>query len=157
MHLKRRLLKRTSTVPNMNHDEIEAMRNSRRALEEGNHLGGGANDGKRHAAARRKTNELIEENTLHRNTIVPSKVRLPLEAYLPRRVRSVKDTTPGDDLLSIVPVPPRLQSGLNSQGNAWLTVPTVNPSSECNSRTSQGHKMPLENVHEQEHDERERK
>lgn len=198
VYLKRRLRKRTTRLPEVDRSEEEALRNARRGLDDDeeednnknnknknkNNANGGSvggddkvNNEQRQAATRRKTNELIEENSLHGNTLVPSKVRLPLEAYLPRRVRPARDKPTVDDLWSIVPDPPRLPTALKSQGKSWLTLPTVNPSSEWNSRKSSttagtvatatmatatmaaivGHKRPLDGgdgglPHENEHD-----
>lgn len=157
VYLKRRLRKRTTRLPEIDRAEEDALRNARHAVplidEDDTDDEGKTSTSKKRA--RQKLNmqdPLVIENSLHKNTIIPSKIRLPLEAYLPRRVRPCKEKLTVDDVISIVPDPPRLTTALKSQGKTWLTLPTVVASSTWNSRKSSTHRSPNDTLRELETD-----
>lgn len=147
VYLKRRLRKRTTRLPEIDRAEEDALRNARHSVplddEDDTDDGGKTVTSKKRSRQKLNSQDpLVIENLLHRNTIVPSKVRLPLEAYLPRRVRPGKEKLTVEDVMSIVPDPPRLTTALKSQGKTWLVLPTVVASSAWNSRKSGAHRSP---------------
>lgn len=113
--LKRRLRRRTTRSPEWDRLEEEALKNARKAVTLG---AAGAGKG-----------EDAEECRMHGNEVVPWKVRLPLEAYLPRRVRPRGSTdTSSDEVV-------KLAEGVWGAGE-WTVLPTVSASAEWNCRKS---------------------
>lgn len=152
IYLKRKLRKRTTKAPEIERAEEDALRNARQLVsftdeDGGDEEGGGKKRRKLGNAvdAKKKIDGLKAESKLHGNVIVPYKVRLPLDAYLPRRVRPGRDKLTVDDIMTIVPDPPRMTNVLKSQGKGWISLPTVSPSAHWNSRKSKSNHNELPN------------
>lgn len=129
--LKRRLRKRTARSPEYDRMEKEALRNARNSTVKSSKKENGDGDGGQ---------ETTVEDELNGNFVVPGKLRLPLEAYLPRRVRPGKTKLTPDDILDMLPVAPDFPESavtLNRVGDKnWVALPTVTASSEWNTRKS---------------------
>lgn len=112
--LKRRLRKRISRAPDYDRMEDEALRSCR-------------NPGSTKVEKQEEEN-VSGEQVWDETNVVPSKIRLPLEAYLPRRARATTRTVSVREILEKMPLPPQYPKDLsteNGDGNQQLILPTV--------------------------------
>lgn len=127
--LKRRLRKRTTRSPEHDRMEEESLRNARLAI-----------------FADDKLEDQLHEHghvldPINEDFTVPNKVRLPLEAYMPRRMSSNSRALTPQELLAMVPPAPQLPDVFHNgktPKEQWMTLPTVTASSQWNSRKSNG-------------------
>ncbi|CAN8067921.1 unnamed protein product [Agarophyton chilense] len=141
--LKRRLRKRTTRSPEHDRMEQEALRNARLAIRLSD------KDGEM-----RTPNDLPPEfDLINEDFVVPNEIRLPLEAYMPRRMVANGEAISREELLSIVPQPPQeldSTTGMDqTQGDKWMRLPTVLASAQWNSRKSNGRRRMYQNKQEQ--------
>lgn len=124
VYLKRKLRKRTAKTPELERLEEEALRNARTATVKSK----SDND--------REDNEIEKTGEEDGGSMVPSRLRLPLEAYLPRRVSARKVPVAPEDIFNLIPPQPHLLGTTgdrtNSAGNEWMRLPTVSTSSLLN-------------------------
>lgn len=132
VYLKRRLRKRTSRLVEYERAEEDALRNARCAVRNDEKESNDDPEGQSDAV------ESVTDNRIQGNEVVPFEIRLPLEAYLPRRVKPMSSKSTPVDPRSLLPQAPRPLHGKSPNGKLWLTLPTVLASSEWNSRKSQG-------------------
>lgn len=121
VYLKRKLRKRTTRAPELERLEEDALRNARIAPLKDKDDKASLGDDQGPAA-------VDDEGA----GLVPATVRLPLEAYLPRRLKSNKTALAPEDVLAHIPIRPDLPgSPVEENGDSWklLPVPTVMSSS----------------------------
>lgn len=129
VYLKRKLRRRTGRAPDTDRLEEEALRNARTAtVKTGTSSGGGKK--------KKETFTALEDEA---ELIVPSKIRLPLEAYLPRRVKADKRVCPAEDIVLMARVKPHLPGSLSANMHerdagreGWMRFPTVTTTSSLN-------------------------
>lgn len=143
--LKRRLRKRTTRSPEHDRLEEDALRNARRVKQRTER---GKAEEEKYIASNIHTmrppvkgeNLTEKEDRLNNNVLVPDEVRLPLEAYLPRRVRPRFIRLRSDVLRDNICPPPQhdgLEVQLSTDGKTeWHVLPTVAASAEWNTRKS---------------------
>lgn len=126
--LKRKLRRRTGRAPEIERVEEDALRNARTVTVK---TGLKDNNGER-----KETFAGLEDEA---EDIVPSKLRLPLEAYLPRRVTTTKRPLSTEEILNMSRLKPHLSGPLseiteaNGDGHqAWMDFPTVTTTSSLN-------------------------
>ncbi|PXF48171.1 hypothetical protein BWQ96_02123 [Gracilariopsis chorda] len=141
--LKRRLRKRTTRSPEHDRMEQEALRNARLAVDQQNEKQNG----------RGTTEDLPADfDFVNENFIVPNKIRLPLEAYMPRRMAANGTSMGCGELLEMVPTAPQLPSdmhnGHNQKDDKWLALPTVAVSAQWNSRKSNSRRRAVQSSNE---------
>ncbi|KAI0562449.1 hypothetical protein FGB62_59g031 [Gracilaria domingensis] len=140
--LKRRLRKRTTRSPEHDRMEQDALRNARLAIPEGKE------------SEMPSPSELPPEfDVMNEDFIVPNVIRLPLEAYMPRRMAAVGGAITREELLSIVPRPPQdspFYGPKDANGkDKWMILPTVHASAQWNSRKSNGRRRAYQGKQEQ--------
>lgn len=114
--LKRRLRKRTSRAPEYDRCEEEALRNARGAPRKPGESDVESGEG----GGKDVENAPSDDDT---QGPVPMKVRLPLDAYLPRRIRSGVDLVTASDIINNLPQQPHLPGA--GDGEKWMALPTV--------------------------------
>lgn len=138
--LKRRLRKRTTRSPEHDRMEQEALRNARLAVDQRN-----AKDNTAHHLP-------ADFDFVNHNFIVPNTIRLPLEAYMPRRMAANGASMTCSELLQMVPAAPQIPSdmrnGHDQTYDKWLALPTVAVSAQWNSRKSNSRRRLLQSSNE---------
>lgn len=127
--LKRRLRRRTTRSPEYDRMEEDALRSARCAI---------VKPKRGHDDPDHETNVEDEMN----GEIVPGKFRLPLEAYLPRRVKSRSIPLTPSQFMHLVPDAPRYPGTSIEKDDdgeqKWMSLPTVTASAQWNARKSTG-------------------
>lgn len=129
VYLKRRIRKRSARMPDVQKMEEEALRSARRipiAQTNGPEV--------------KEDEETALDDRMNHNAFVPHVIRLPLEAYLPRRIRKVKQYISEEELVSTLPAPPHfpgktVETDENGQ-DVCMPLPTVAACAEWNARKS---------------------
>lgn len=143
VYLKRKLRKRTARTPELDRLEEEALRNARTATVKAKSSDKDGNE----------MDDKIEAVGVgsDENKLVPSKIRLPLEAYLPRRVRASKEPTEPEDVLMLLPPQPRLPGeadhSAGDSGKPWMEMRTVSTSSLLNKQKNGSKQRTARSLH----------
>lgn len=145
VYLKRKLRKRTARAPELDRLEDEALRNARTATVK-------AKSGDKEGEDDEVEDEEIEKagDDDDDTKFVPSKLRLPLEAYLPRRVRANKiPIAPNDALKLIAPQPhlPGETDQVEDTDKRWMEMKTVSTFSLLNKQKNGSKQKTARSLH----------
>lgn len=128
VYLKRKLRKRAARTPELERLEEEALRSARTATVISKSGDNDEDDD--------EDNEIEKADEEDHANLVPARLRLPLEAYLPRRVSASKVPVAPEDIFKLVPPEPHLPGvagdKTKNDGQEWMRLPTVSTSSLLN-------------------------
>ncbi|CDF34708.1 unnamed protein product [Chondrus crispus] len=132
--LKRKQRKRAARTPELARLESEALRNARTATVRAKAEKAEREDEEEDDDDVKKPENASESEAEEDRCYVPSKIRLPLEAYLPRRVRADKIPITPEKVFELLPRPGRLPEGTKEERdeNGWVHVETVKTPSLLN-------------------------
>lgn len=133
VYLKRKLRKRAARTPELARLENEALRNARTAtvrakLEK-------SDDDEDESEEEKRPEHSVVGEVGDDHCVIPSKIRLPLEAYLPRRMRAHKVPLTPEQVLDLLPAPGRLGAAAHGEEegeNDWVRIDTVKTPSLLN-------------------------